>query len=87
MADDSNDTASFSLEILAVIRAAQNAHGLRHGDHRRYRQYCARRLRRLRKAKDFRFMLAAKHSRVFNKEVRSWRRRISRTSGISWSSS
>ena len=69
MADDSNDTASFSLEIRAVIRAAQNAHGLRHGDYRRYRQYCARRLRRLRKAKDFRFMLAAKHSRVFNKEV------------------
>ncbi|XP_026464622.1 signal recognition particle subunit SRP68-like [Ctenocephalides felis] len=39
----------FSLEILRVIYDAQQQHGLRHGDYQRYRGYCSRRLRRLRK--------------------------------------
>lgn len=37
-----------SLPLLATIKAAQGAHGLAHGDYRRYRRYCARRLHRLR---------------------------------------
>jgi len=36
------------LNILETIKVAQNQHGVRHDDYLRYRQYCARRLRRLR---------------------------------------
>ncbi|XP_037934203.1 signal recognition particle subunit SRP68 [Teleopsis dalmanni] len=39
----------FSLEILHMIKNAQQQHGLRHGDYQRYRGYCTRRIRRLRK--------------------------------------
>lgn len=37
----------FSFKLLSVVSAQQNLNGLRHNDHLRYRQYCARRLRRL----------------------------------------
>lgn len=33
-----------------MIKDAQQQHGLRHGDYQRYRGYCTRRIRRLRKA-------------------------------------
>ncbi|XP_018324397.1 signal recognition particle subunit SRP68 [Agrilus planipennis] len=39
----------FTLEILKIIKEAQQQHGLRHGDYQRYRGYCSRRIRRLRK--------------------------------------
>jgi signal recognition particle subunit SRP68 len=39
----------FTLEILKIIKNAQQQHGLRHGDYQRYRGYCSRRIRRLRK--------------------------------------
>ncbi|XP_075216781.1 signal recognition particle 68 [Lycorma delicatula] len=39
----------FTLEILKIIKDAQQQHGLRHGDYQRYRGYCTRRIRRLRK--------------------------------------
>ncbi|KAH7950433.1 hypothetical protein HPB49_023888 [Dermacentor silvarum] len=42
-----------TLEILQVIKDAQQKHGLRHGDYQRYRGYCSRRLRRLRKSLHF----------------------------------
>ncbi|KAJ1526690.1 hypothetical protein ONE63_008270 [Megalurothrips usitatus] len=38
-----------TLEILKIIKEAQQQHGLRHGDFQRYRGYCSRRIRRLRK--------------------------------------
>ncbi|XP_055345647.1 signal recognition particle subunit SRP68-like isoform X2 [Paramacrobiotus metropolitanus] len=38
----------FSLEVLKVVKEAQQARGLRHGDYVRYRQYCARKIHRLR---------------------------------------
>ncbi|KAI5651758.1 RNA-binding signal recognition particle 68 domain-containing protein [Phthorimaea operculella] len=38
-----------SIEILRLTKDAQQQHGLRHGDYQRYRGYCSRRLRRLRK--------------------------------------
>ncbi|KAM6939697.1 signal recognition particle subunit SRP68 [Xenentodon cancila] len=41
------------LEILQVIKESQQQHGLRHGDYQRYRGYCSRRLRRLRKTLGF----------------------------------
>ncbi|XP_043647208.1 signal recognition particle subunit SRP68 [Drosophila teissieri] len=40
----------FTVEILHQIKDAQQQHGLRHGDFQRYRGYCTRRIRRLRKA-------------------------------------
>ena len=39
-----------SLEIFNLIKSSHAQHGLRHGDYVRYRQYCTRRLHRLRKA-------------------------------------
>jgi len=42
-----------TLEILDIIKTAQSQHGLRHGDYARYRQYCSRRLHRLRKSVGF----------------------------------
>lgn len=43
----------FTVEILHMIKDAQQQHGLRHGDYQRYRGYCTRRIRRLRKALKF----------------------------------
>mmetsp|Transcript_7341 Transcript_7341/g.18392 ORF Transcript_7341/g.18392 Transcript_7341/m.18392 type:complete len:598 (-) Transcript_7341:207-2000(-) len=37
----------FSFPLLATVAKQQSMNGLRHNDHMRYRQYCARRLRRL----------------------------------------
>ncbi|KAK2575110.1 hypothetical protein KPH14_008835 [Odynerus spinipes] len=45
----SKEKKTYSLEILKIIKEAQQQHGLRHGDYQRYRGYCSRRLRRLRK--------------------------------------
>uniref|UniRef100_A0A8C1XUA5 Signal recognition particle subunit SRP68 n=2 Tax=Cyprinus carpio TaxID=7962 RepID=A0A8C1XUA5_CYPCA len=39
--------------ILQIIKDSQQQHGLRHGDYQRYRGYCSRRLRRLRKTLSF----------------------------------
>ncbi|KAL0278613.1 UNVERIFIED_CONTAM: hypothetical protein PYX00_000385 [Menopon gallinae] len=42
-------TLTLSVEILKIIKEAQQQHGLRHSDYQRYRCYCSRRIRRLRK--------------------------------------
>lgn len=42
-----------SLEIFNVIKSSHAQHGLRHGDYVRYRQYCTRRLHRIRKSVNF----------------------------------
>ena len=44
------DRPLLCLSVLSAVAASQLANGLRHGDYHRYRQYCARRLRRLRAA-------------------------------------
>uniref|UniRef100_A0A8C2UCA2 Signal recognition particle subunit SRP68 n=1 Tax=Coturnix japonica TaxID=93934 RepID=A0A8C2UCA2_COTJA len=44
---------SLGLEILQIVKESQQQHGLRHGDFQRYRGYCSRRLRRLRKTLNF----------------------------------
>ena len=41
------------LEIFNVIKSGHAQHGLRHGDYVRYRQYCTRRLHRIRTALGF----------------------------------
>jgi signal recognition particle subunit SRP68 len=42
--------APVSLAILTDAKAAQGAHGMKHGDYARYRAYCTRRLLRMRRA-------------------------------------
>ncbi|XP_071479456.1 signal recognition particle subunit SRP68-like [Diadema antillarum] len=44
---------TFTLEILSIIKESQQQHGMRHGDYQRYRSYCSRRLRRIRKSLKF----------------------------------
>ncbi|CAH2302124.1 signal recognition particle subunit SRP68 [Pelobates cultripes] len=44
---------TLGLEILQIIKESQQQHGLRHGDFQRYRGYCSRRMRRLRKTLNF----------------------------------
>ncbi|KAJ3079824.1 signal recognition particle subunit srp68 [Quaeritorhiza haematococci] len=39
-----------SLDVLATVNDARNMHGLRHQDYQRYRQFCARKIHRVRKA-------------------------------------
>ena len=52
-AEEDEDLPELSLDIFDVIKSAQAQHGLRHGDHARYRQYCSRRLHRIRKGLKF----------------------------------
>lgn len=47
------------VEILPLIKEAQQHHGLRHGDYQRYRQYCTRRLKRVRNS--LHFKLGTRH--------------------------
>ncbi|XP_055606624.1 signal recognition particle subunit SRP68 [Uranotaenia lowii] len=47
--EDLNPGKVFNIEILRVIKDLQQQHGLRHGDYQRYRGYCSRRVKRLRK--------------------------------------
>ena len=50
---DVSTLPKYSLCILETIKAAQAQNGLRHNDYQRYRQYCTRRLRRVRKSVKF----------------------------------
>ncbi|CAB3223955.1 unnamed protein product [Arctia plantaginis] len=47
--EDVKSPRLLTLEILRITKDAQQQHGLRHADFQRYRGYCSRRLRRLRK--------------------------------------
>ncbi|CAG0888244.1 unnamed protein product [Cyprideis torosa] len=47
------EVKTFCVPVLRVIKQAQQQHGLRHGDYQRYRGYCSRRVRRVRKALKF----------------------------------
>ncbi|KAG5881222.1 hypothetical protein JTB14_035481 [Gonioctena quinquepunctata] len=46
---DTEPLKQFTVEILKLIKDAQQQHGLRHSDYQRYRGYCSRRISRLRK--------------------------------------
>ncbi|OUC41779.1 hypothetical protein D917_03162 [Trichinella nativa] len=48
MAEDCSSIPT--VHILQIIKEAQQQHGLRHGDYLRYRQYCSRKLQRVRKS-------------------------------------
>ena len=72
--EDVTMQVELSLDILAQVKAAQSTNGLRHSDYRRYRQYCARRLRRIRCNKSIKFMYGRSKNfvqRVMTPEVRS----------------
>ena len=43
------DLPQVTLDIFNIVKTSNAQHGLRHGDYLRYRQYCARRLHRIRK--------------------------------------
>ncbi|XP_069123968.1 signal recognition particle subunit SRP68-like [Argopecten irradians] len=43
----------FTVEVLQLVKEARQQHGLRHGDFQRYRGYCSRRIRRIRKSLHF----------------------------------
>eukprot|EP00903_Cladosiphon_okamuranus_P009501 g9053.t1 len=47
---------SLTLNVHEVAKDAQNQNGLRHGDYHQYRQYCTRRLKRVRSSRQVRFM-------------------------------
>ncbi|CAI5743743.1 unnamed protein product [Peronospora destructor] len=59
-------TEVLSVPILETVKAAQLQNGLRHRDFQRYRQYCARRLRRIRKSVKF---THGKGKQFINKKV------------------
>ena len=44
------DMPKLTLNVLEMVKTAQQQNGLRHDDYHRYRQYCSRRLRRVRKS-------------------------------------
>lgn len=48
--------AKLSLKVHEIAKDAQNQNGLRHGDYHQYRQYCTRRLKRVRSSRQVRFM-------------------------------
>jgi len=45
-----NNLPTFTLQILAMIKAGQLQNGLRHSDYQRYRNHCSHRLKRIRKS-------------------------------------
>ena len=58
------ESKQISLKVFSLIKDAQQKHGLRHSDYQRYRGYCSRRLRRIRKAVG----LVQGEKRKFNKK-------------------
>eukprot|EP00752_Nemacystus_decipiens_P010255 g9139.t1 len=47
---------ALTLKVHEIAKDAQNQNGLRHGDYHQYRQYCTRRLKRVRSSRQVRFM-------------------------------
>ena len=62
-------TSNLTLDILQIVKVSQGQHGLRHGDHTRYRQYCTRRLARIYKALNFSHGRGKYQKRVLSPEV------------------
>ncbi|XP_071952925.1 signal recognition particle subunit SRP68-like isoform X2 [Antedon mediterranea] len=55
-----------TVPILQILKETQQQHGLRHGDYQRYRGYCSRRLRRMRKSLKF---LQGKRNKFIKREI------------------
>ena len=61
--------SNLTLDILQIVKVSQSQHGLRHGDHTRYRQYCTRRLARMYKALNFSHGRGKYQKRALSPEV------------------
>ena len=61
--------SNLTLDILQIVKISQSQHGLRHGDHARYRQYCTRRLARMYKALNFSHGRGKYQKRALSPEV------------------
>ena len=48
-----NANALVDVDILIMVKSAQNQNGLRHNDYGRYHHYCIRKLHRMRKSLKF----------------------------------
>ena len=53
------------VEIIATVKSAQSQNGLKHSDYLRYRRYCSKKLRSLRKS--LKFFLG--HGKFEKKEI------------------
>lgn len=62
--EEEEESKQISVKVLSMIKEQQQKHGLRHADYQRYRGYCSRRLRRIRKAVG----LVQGEKRKFNKK-------------------
>jgi signal recognition particle subunit SRP68 len=60
------DLTSYNIKILPLTHQLHQKHGLRHNDYQRYRQYCARRIARVRKATK---MVQGERKKFTKKEV------------------
>jgi len=53
MADEEKQTRSVLVDLLIMVKSAQNQNGLRHNDYGRYHKYCVRKIYRMRKSLKF----------------------------------
>ena len=59
----------YSVGILRIIKESLAQNGLRHNDYQRYRQYCSRRLHRLRRSLNFKHGCATFTSRTVRRSA------------------
>lgn len=59
----------FVFSVLAIIKDSQSQHGLKHGDYQRYRQYCTKRIRRIRRALGFVQSSGTKNRATFHQKA------------------
>lgn len=52
-AEEEKKNAMIDVDILIMVKSAQNQNGLRHNDYGRYHHYCIRKLHRMRKSLKF----------------------------------
>ena len=51
--EEENKQAQLDVDVLIMVKSAQNQNGLRHNDYGRYHHYCTRKLHRMRKSLKF----------------------------------
>ncbi len=51
--EEEKKNAMIDVDILILVKSAQNQNGLRHNDYARYHHYCIRKLHRMRKSLKF----------------------------------
>ena len=51
--EEEKKQAQLDVDVLIMVKSAQNQNGLRHNDYGRYHHYCTRKLHRMRKSLKF----------------------------------